>query len=218
MHGLGSTIMATHWPRFLVNGVTHTLPRPYKKCQPNGVGWFLMKESWFCNIVNLLEKLVFQYLDKIDKNEHTLQVISDLKKTKSIVPESLRISNSIFTQMTITTSNGSQNMATHVDDGDIIGAVINLGEVTNGGATLYFDKKDDLKKGKCSYRIDFEHGRIQIGFFDKVYHCVESFEGVRFGLNFNVKKDVLRHFEEYGTKYYNQLIDNDYDGELFLAR
>ena len=50
-----------------------------------------------------------------------------------------------------------------------------------------------------------------------MYHCVESFEGVQFGLNFNVKKGVLKHFEEYRLKYYSQLIDNNYDGECFWS-
>ena len=218
MFGLGSTITATHWPRFLQDGEAHTLPRPYQKCKPHQNGWILMKQKWFQKIANLLEDLVFQYLNTIETTQHTLQVISDLEEIKTIVPSCLRIANTIFTQLTITTSNGKDNMETHVDDGDIICSVVHLGNVKKGGSTMYFDLliKSDNMKETCS--IIFEHGRIQIVFFDKVYHCVESFEGQRFSLNFNVKRKILQHFQTHGSKYYNQYIDNNYEGNQFLAR
>ena len=218
MFGLGSTITATHWPRFIHGGIAHILPRPYHKCKPGQHGWIIMQSTWFQKIAKLLEDLVFQYLNTIETTEHTLQAISDLKEIKSIVPECLRIASTIFTQLTITTSNGKTDMETHVDDGDIICSVLHLGDVSNGGSTIYFDPVKNSENMKETCRISFEHGRIQIGFFDKVYHCVESFEGIRYSLNFNSKRSILKHFQTYGWKYYNQYINNNYEGDNFLAR
>ena len=218
MFGLGSTITATHWPRFLCDGTAHILPRPYRKCKPHNIGWKLMQQYWFRKLTAVLENLVFQYLETIEKTKHTSQVLSDLKEIKSIVPESLRIAKTIFTQLTITTSTGKKNMEAHIDDGDIICAVLHLGDVTNGGSTLYFKGSECAEIRKETYSVNFEHGRIQIGFFDKVYHCALSFEGFRYALNFNSKKNVLKHFQLYGSKYYDQLVDNNYETNHFLAR
>ena len=109
-------------------------------------------------------------------------------------------------------------MEAHIDDGDIICAVLHLGDVKNGGSTLYFEGSEYSEKGKETCSIVFEHGRIQIGFFDKVYHCAQSFEGFRYALNFNSKRNVLKHFQLYGSKYYNQLVNNNYEINHFLAR
>ena len=218
MYGIGSTITATKWPRFLHDGTCHILPRPYKPCKPCGEGWFLMKSQWFIDLVNLMERYVMLYLEEVEQTFDTRQIISDLKEVKSIVPNCLRISNTFFTQLSITTSDGEEDMEIHVDEGDIINAVFHLGIVKSGGSTLYF--KTDGKKEKMSMRHDipFEHGRVQIGLFNKVYHCAQSFEGIRFALNFNVKKKVLEHFQNHGTRFYDQLIDNNYKGDLLIAR
>ena len=167
MFGLKSTITATHWPHFLYDGTAHTLPRPYKNCKPHKISWKRMKQHWFQKLSTVLEYLVFQYFSTIEKTQHTLQVLSDLEGIKSIVPDCLRIANTIFTQITIATSNGNNNMETHIDDGDIICAVLHLGDVKKGGSTLYFDKLEDSEKGKETCSVVFEHGRIQICFLIK---------------------------------------------------
>ena len=115
----------------------------------------------------------------------------ELKEVKSIVPKCLRLSNTCFTQLSITTSNGEEDMEIHVDEGDIINAVFHLGTVKSGGSTLYFTtdgKKDNMK---LKHDIPFQHGRVQIGLFNKIYQCAQSFQGILFALNFNEQSLVL---------------------------
>ena len=83
-------------------------------------------------------------------------------------------------------------MKLNVNEGDIKNAIFHLGKLSSGGSTLYFamDKKTGILKGK--YKIPFEHGRVQIGFYSQIYHCAKSFDGIHFTLNFNVKKFFFR--------------------------
>ena len=81
---------------------------------------------------------------------------------------------------------------------------------------LKWMKKTGILREK--HKIPFQHGRVQIVFYSQIYHCAKSFEGIRFTLNFNVKKKILEHFRLHGRKYYNQLIDKNYNGELLIAR
>ena len=218
MYGIGSTITATKWPRFLYEGTCHILPRPYKPCKPYGEGWFLMKSQWFIDLVNKMEKYVMFYLETVEETYQTKKIISELKEVKSIVPKCLRLSNTCFTQLSITTSDGEEDMEIHIDEGDIINAVFHLGIVKSGGSTLYFTTNRKEQKMLMRHDIPFEHGRVQIGLFNKIYHCAQSFQGIRFALNFNVKKKILEHFQKHGNRFYDQLIDNNYKGELLIAR
>jgi len=217
MYGIGSTITATKWPRFFHEGTCHILPRPYKPCKPYGDGWILMKKKWFINLAKVMERYVMIYLESIDETSHK-HVISELKKVKSIVPKSLRLSDTFFTQLSITTSNGENDMEIHIDEGDIINAVFHFGSVKSGGSTLYFENDPKHKTTTPIYDVPFQHGRIQIGFFNRIYHCAQSFDGIRFALNFNVKKKVLDHFQTHGSKFYDQFVNNNYEGDLLLAR
>ena len=79
-------------------------------------------------------------------------------------------------------------MKIHVNEGDIINAIFHRGKLSSGGSTLYFemDQKTGILRGK--HKIPNQHGRVQIGFYSQIYHCAKSFDGIRFTLNFNVKK------------------------------
>ena len=218
MYGIGSTITATQWPRFYHEDKCHILPRPYQSCKPFEPGWVLMQKPWFIDLVQLMEKKIIKFLETCTKTPYVSQVISDLDEVKNIVPNCLRLSETFFTQVSIVTSNGEKDMEIHVDEGDIINAVFHLGKLRSGGSTSYFEMDEKTGMIKEKQTIPFQHGRVQIGFYSKIYHCAKSFDGIRFTLNFNVKKFFFKHFRSYGRKYYDQLIDRNYNGELLIAR
>ena len=58
--------------------------------------------------------------------------------------------------------------------------------------------------GKQVYSVPFQHGTLQIGFFNQVLHGVESWVGQRCGIQLNIKKDVLEHFIRFGTEHYDK--------------
>ena len=64
----------------------------------------------------------------------------------------LQIVNIIFTQLTVTTSNGKNNMETRVDDGDVICSVLHQVDVKKGGSTMCFDslQNSENMKETCS--------------------------------------------------------------------
>ena len=89
-----------------------------------------------------------------------MQVHSEFKEVKNIVPKCLRLSNTFFTQVSIVTLNWEKDMKMHVDEGDIINVVFHLGKLSSGGSTLYFemDEKTGMLRGK--HKIAFKHDRV----------------------------------------------------------
>ena len=137
---------------FFLRGTCHILPCPYKPCKPYGDSWILMKTKWFINLAKVMERYVMIYLESIDEASHK-HVISELTEVKSIVPNSLRLSDTIFTQLSITISNGENDMEIHIDEGDIINAVFHFGIVKSGGSTLYFENYTQNIKLQHQYMI-----------------------------------------------------------------
>ena len=45
-----------------------------------------------------------------------------------------------------------------------------------------------LDPGKMVHQEPFEHGKVQIGYFDKIFHGVSNWKGKQYGLNFIMKK------------------------------
>ena len=58
--------------------------------------------------------------------------------------------------------------------------------------------------------IPFQHGRIQIGFFNKVLHEAENWKGNRYVINFNLKKDVYNHFQIFGSEFYDKYKNDNF--------
>ena len=80
----------------------------------------------------------------------------------------------MFTQMIVlqnNTGDSSGSIPAHIDDDDHVNAILTLGDISvDGGSTVYYDRTDSKEKGHEYVCIPFEHGRLQIGFFDQVYH------------------------------------------------
>ena len=59
------------------------------------------------------------FLQLIGQSLSRDQVLSELLQVKSIVPDCSKISNSFFTQLSLTTPNGGKDMETHLDESDM---------------------------------------------------------------------------------------------------
>ena len=95
-------------------------------------------------------------------------------------------------------------MLIHFDERDIISCVFHLGKVIQGGATSFYSGDKPGAPGKKVYEVPFQHGNLQIGFFNQVLHGVDDWEGQRCGIQLNIKKDLLKHFVRYGTTHYDK--------------
>ncbi len=79
-----------------------------------------------------------------------------------------------------------------------------MGEVTKGGHTPYYLGTSPSEPGTKIHQVPFKHGTLQIGFFNKVLHGVDNWEGQRCGIQLNIEKDLLEHFIKYGTEHYDK--------------
>lgn len=198
------------------NGRTGTLPHLLKNSRPGQPGNELESLPWFVDLINLVQFHTLIFLEEIrekDKSKYD-KVMAYLKILEKEVPPELRLCGSIFTQFNIV----SRTLATkgsvkgHFDEKDIISIIIHLGNVLFGGETVYFrsNESEDIAKS-----IPFEHGRMQIGFFDEVFHGATEWEGNRITININLKLPVIKHFKEEGPKWYDQYIK---DGRPWIKK
>ena len=82
----------------------------------------------------------------------------------------------------------------HFDKRDLISCVFHLGKVLSGGSTSYYSGTSPVEPGSRIYHVSFHHGTLQIGFFNKISHGVDEWDGQSCGIQLNIKKDVLAHF------------------------
>ena len=95
-------------------------------------------------------------------------------------------------------------MPIHFDERDIISCVFHLDKVVSGGSTSFYDSNSPINSGTKIHQVKFKYGTLQIGFFNKVLHGVDEWEGQRCGIQLNIKKDFLSHFVKYGTYHYDK--------------
>ena len=203
----GSTITAAQFPKFIKNGVHHILPRPYESSKPGGDGYKLMHSSWFEALLKQIEEGVYYFLENIHPDKNIASKIwNKMNLCKSIVPKELRISNTFFTHMTVlgNYADSGDGIPAHFDEKDIITALFHIGNVSEGGGTIYYDGRSVSDKGNSMYTIPFKHGRIQIGCYNEVLHEVEAWSGQRGCINFNLKEPILDHFVNESDIYFNQ--------------
>ena len=62
-------------------------------------------------------------------------------------------------------------MPSHIDDGDVINAVVSIGSNSfHGGTTFYLDGVCKKNHGKVIHEVPFVNGRVKIGCYNNVYH------------------------------------------------
>ena len=197
MYCIGSTSFATQYPRFFHGNKWFTLPRPYETSKPGGKATLMLEQQYWRNIIQDIEYHVFEYIEQVLPTTVRYKIfLNILKLCKIVIPSSCRINDSIFSHMTIL-GNGSidgEGIPCHLDEKDIISVVLHLGEVKYGGFTKYYNGSSIKNKGELKKSIPFQHGRIQIGFFNQIIHEVSSWKGQGTAINFNLKRDVFFSF------------------------
>ena len=220
MYLFGSTIGATRYPLYMDDDGYHNLPRPYTNFKPGSIGRSITDSMWFCNFVEEVEDKVKYFLQHMypDKKKAKL-TLKLLDLSKRVIPIECRISNSCFTHMTLLGNLKDQNDNRHIhtDDDDIITGLFHIGEPTDGGSTFYYSGLKDNSPGDVQFEMPFQHGRLQIGFFNETLHAAGEWIGLRGGINLNIKKKVLSFFlDETKRAYYDQYKNNGFPNE-FIA-
>ena len=105
----------------------------------------------------------------------------------------------------------------HFDEKDLISVVFHAGHVKHGGATIYYDGTKKKSIGNRIFSMPYQHGRIQIGFFQNVIHSVESWVGTRCLINFNLKAKVLEYFKKFDTQYYDKFMKKGFPCGTFVS-
>ena len=140
---------------------------------------------------------------------------------KKNIPHSCRISGTFFNHMTFLGKLEHQNASKidlHKDEEDIITAILHVGKPMAGGGTKYFSGESKEEPGKLMQNICFQHGRLQIGFFNEVLHGTENWVGCRGGINFNLKKNVLKFFcNDELSKFYTKYEKDGYIDKNYIA-
>ena len=220
MYLFGSTIGATRYPLYYKDGKYHNLPRPYADYRPGSSARRFTDTLWFTTFVQEIERCVIYFLrHKYPDKRKAKITLFEISQAKHVIPEACRISGTFFNHMTFLGNldkKGNDSIDLHKDTEDIITSLFHVGKPIEGGSTMYYSGDSKIDPGKLMNTIHFEHGRIQIGYFNDVSHAADSWKGLRGGINFNLKRNILRFFQndelsQYYTKYENHgFIDRNY--------
>ena len=222
MYLFGSTIGASQFPQYLDSNGHHNLPRPYRNYKPGSPARAITDSHWFTEFAMDVEKCVIEFLKEIYPYHKKAELTLFLMATaKAMIPQECRISNTAFNHMTLLGNlnhESSMNIGAHIDDQDIVTALFHVGKPIKGGETHYYSGKSKKEKGDVMICVPFKHGRLQVGFFDDTVHCATNWEGIRGGINFNLKKNVLSFFmNKKLRKYYDQYAEAGFPLEDFVA-
>ena len=207
MYCFGSTIMCTRFPKFFCEGKPQILPRPYHTSKPGSKGYEIIRSPWMQSFLKEVEYHVLHYLHNICEDKALRKMaLFNIELARKIIPECLRLGDTFFTHMSVfgTVNKADGQMKIHFDERDLISCIFHLGETTKGGATSFYAGSKAEEPGDCIHQVPFKHGNLQIGFFNKILHGVDDWEGQRCGIQLNVKVDLLKHFIRYGTYHYDK--------------
>ena len=212
MYCIGSTRGVTAFPRFeYQKDMYDSLPRPYDSSKPGNEMWKIMQKDWFRSIAHEVHQLTYSYLLKYCHNDlSTMKVFQIFQRSMLILPDCIKVCGTAFSHINMTTVEDGEAMNIHTDEDDIFTAVLHLGDVQEGGATQFYDGFTQHNPGKMVHQEPFRHGKVQIGYFDKILHGVSPWKGKRYGLNFIMKKSVYDHFDKYGDIFYSKLVERQY--------
>jgi hypothetical protein len=221
MFQFGATIGPSRTPLFMnkVTELNSMLPRPVVRSRP-GSKYFdeFIKIPWMQDLVQGLEKMVFHHLS----NECGVgydEILADINKSRSLVPECLRLFGTCFNQLIlIGEMDSSGYMPVHFDQDDAINVVVTLGDNKMiGGSTLFYGVSesdiDNLIK-----QDPLMNGRVIIGEFNKVLHGVKyrNFGG-RASMKFIAKMKICNHFINRGQDQYLSFVNSGYPRTYFVA-
>ena len=92
----------------------------------------------------------------------------------------------------------------HQEIEDLISAIITLSdESIFGEDTIYFNDLIGSESSNITHTTYFQHGGVQIGFFNDVYHAATPWtNGFIITINLNLKRNVLKNFITRGHDKY----------------
>ena len=213
MYVFGSTIGASRYPLYYLDNAYHNLPRPYADFRPKSPARQFTDSRWFTTFVQDVEASVIYFLRELYPNKAKAKItLYKIAKAKEVIPNNCRISGTFFSHMTFLgplSNNQKRSISCHKDEEDVITALFHVGKPTQGGNTNFYSGDSKKTVGHLTKSIPFQHGRLQIGFFDDVVHSADEWEGNRGGINFNLKKNMLKFFsDDELSKFYYQY-END---------
>lgn len=222
MYLFGSTIGRTNYPCYYDKDGYHNLPRPYAHYKPKSIARQTIDRTWFTEFVSDIEKAVIYFLRQLyPYSKKAKMTLFYMELSKKVIPMECRICGSCFNHMTMLGNlkyEVNSEIKAHIDEEDIVTALFHIGEPKSGGSTLYFDGVSSKNKGKIQHVVPFQHGRLQVGFFNETVHAAGEWEGIRGGINLNLKRNVLRFFQNKElSKYYDQYKRAGFPSDNFVA-
>ena len=148
----GSSLGATHFPKFPHDeeGTKHSmLPYPLANMSNNKRKIHFLREIWMRDLSIYAEKLTYEHLyNTMHVNKDNCYILNHLKFIKEKVHNSLRINDTIFTQLVLVAiHNVDSEMPPHLDPDDLISCIFTWGDLIEGkgGSTFYMN---GLRAGK----------------------------------------------------------------------
>ena len=142
--------------------------------------------------------------DNLEKVEEMKLVIDSMNFSEEVIPQSLRLCNTFFTQMVIVGKCNEINngIPSHSDEDDLISCIITLGSPNNGNDTDYYDGINNNIFMDKNILVPFKHRQLQIVITKSIIACVHGM-AIEWYWNLIWKK-IVDHFQLYGMKYYKK--------------
>ena len=187
-----------------------TFPRPYKNYVPGQPAHKIIFSKTFYDLFQEIEKIAIEFiLRHYMECTRRIKILQYIQECRNIVPPDLRIADTFFTHLTLHGKGELRDKLyttsyyKHVDPNDIITVIIHLGDVKDGGETVYY-KGDEKKPGVAKKIVPHLNGNIQIGCYNKILHAQLPYEGRRCSMILNLKEPIVNYFKKYGSDAYEQ--------------
>ena len=139
--------------------------------------WQIMQEPWFMSISCMVHNLTYEYLKKYSTSDTTtMKVLETFERSMKTSPQSIKICGTAFSHINMTVVPDGQPMNIHVDEDDILQQFCTVGISVEKVKQIFTMESAD-NPGNFVYQELFVHGKVQIGYFYKVYHSVSKYKG-----------------------------------------
>ena len=123
------------------------------------------------------------------------KILQYIHECQNIVSPDLLIADTFSTHLTLhgkgelRDKSYTTSFYKHVDPNDIITVIIYLGDVKDGGETVYY-KGDEKNPGEAIKIVPHNNGNIQIGCYNKILHAQLPYDGRRHSMVLNLKEPI----------------------------
>ena len=211
MYTFGSTLYPADGPylKYEPTGDKVLMPRFLKNSRPTGSkksqGYELLTDKHFLKFAKKMEKLLVYFINESDKNTNR-ELKGIYEKAKKKIPEDLRIGDTCFTQFAIV---GGQDGSTekHIDSDDAL-QIYYVSTSEKKPNDLVFYKTRDAIEGMLE--IPCIDGTVICAEFDKIWHAVPEWTGIRYTLNFYTSKKILKFFKDVHPRVWKTYKESGY--------